>query len=408
MTWIHSPSVQLNSLKRMRQRLVNVTHRCSSGGIGLNTPFGCAPPAAVPRHPPLLALRQGGAGMQHLQPTPPQGTPGLAWGRGPSLVSIRPPGVSGGSGAVEPSGSILECEAPWVMVPVHTVGTGRRRSLCVPQRFLALLVAAVVLVTHPELGSVPSPVTPQPAVPLIKTSNSFGKPGEGSGARTSPPALRPALGMLLWGRLRAGEPRLLPARCLLVPLPARQRSRDRAIMKTSVGAEAGERGDALQMRSWGSRGGSFMYDHVYVSDRLWNGALLRGCAAPGPFICDWLVWSCVMVPSAPCCFSFFTYKHRSQRLGEDELGFVIFTYTLAQKSGQGGELQRLPEERGATIFLILCLGRFFLPRGIQSRQRSGWFTNRERPRTREWSDLHKSADSDSYCSEEFFCNRANT
>lgn len=45
-----------------------------------------------------------------------------------------------------------------------------------------------------------------------------------------------------------------------------------------------------------------------------------------------------MVPSAPCCFSFFTYKHRSQRLGEDELCFVIFTYTLAQKSGQGGEL----------------------------------------------------------------------
>lgn len=39
-------------------------------------------------------------------------------------------------------------------------------------------------------------------------------------------------------------------------------------MKTSVGAEAGERGAALQMRSWGSRGGSFMYDHVYVSDRL--------------------------------------------------------------------------------------------------------------------------------------------
>lgn len=51
------------------------------------------------------------------------------------------------------------------------------------------------------------------------------------------------------------------------PLPARRR-RDRAIMKTSVGAEAGERGAALQMRSWGSRGGSFMYDHVYVSDRL--------------------------------------------------------------------------------------------------------------------------------------------
>lgn len=90
------------------------------------------------------------------------------------------------------------------------------------------------------------------------------------------------------------------------------------------------------MRSWGSRGGSFMYDHVYVSDRLWNGALLRGCAAPGPFICDWLVWSCVMVPSALCCFSFFTYKHRSQRLREDELCFVIFTYTLAQKSGQVG------------------------------------------------------------------------
>lgn len=108
-------------------------------------------------------------------------------------------------------------------------------------------------------------------------------------------------------------------------------------MKTSFGAKAGERGEALQMRSWGSRGGSFMYDHVYVSDRLWNGALLRGCAAPGPFICDWLVWSCVMVPSALCCFSFFTYKHRSQRLREDELCFVIFTYTLAQKSGQVGK-----------------------------------------------------------------------
>lgn len=90
-----------------------------------------------------------------------------------------------------------------------------------------------------------------------------------------------------------------------------------------------------------------------------------------------------MVPSAPCCFSFFTYKHRSQRLGEDELGFVIFTYTLAQKSGQGGELERPPEERGTVVLLILCLGRFRLPRGIQSRLGSGWFTNRERPRTRE-------------------------
>ena len=103
-------------------------------------------------------------------------------------------------------------------------------------------------------------------------------------------------------------------------------------------SEAGERGAALQMRSGGSRGGSLMDDRVCVSDRLWNGALLHGCAAPGPFICDWLVWSCVMVPSALCCFSFFTYKHRSQRLREDELCFVIFTYTLAQKSGQVGKL----------------------------------------------------------------------
>ena len=103
-------------------------------------------------------------------------------------------------------------------------------------------------------------------------------------------------------------------------------------------SEAGERGAALQMRSGGSWGGSLMDDRVCVSDRLWNGALLHGCAAPGPFICDWLVWSCVMVPSALCCFSFFTYKHRSQRLREDELCFVIFTYTLAQKSGQVGKL----------------------------------------------------------------------
>lgn len=82
---------------------------------------------------------------------------------------------------------------------------------------------------------------------------------------------------------------------------------------------------------------SLMYDHVYVSDRLWNGALLRGCAAPGPFMSDWLVWSCVMVPSALCCFSFFTYKHRSQWLRGDEPCFVIFTYTSAQKCGQIGK-----------------------------------------------------------------------
>ena len=53
----------------------------------------------------LLVLRQGGVGMQRLQPTPPQGTAGLPWGCGPSLVSVYLPGLSGSSGALEPPGA---------------------------------------------------------------------------------------------------------------------------------------------------------------------------------------------------------------------------------------------------------------------------------------------------------------
>lgn len=171
------------------------------------------------------------------------------------------------------------------------------------------------------------------------------------------------------------------------------------------------------MRSWGSWGGSFMYDHVYVSDRLWNGALLRGCAAPGPFICDWLVWSCVMVPSALCCFSFFTYKHRSQRLREDELCFVIFTYTLAQKSGQVGKgwkyIQVVYWSSAPTR--IVCLPCLFPYAEFNACWYLNWLTSQEElppplppSKIREWKDLHKCVDGDSYCSEEFFCNWANT
>lgn len=50
-----------------------------------------------------------------------------------------------------------------------------------------------------------------------------------------------------------------------VPLPAAPSQGDYEDVSRSGGRREGA---ALQMRSWGSRGGSFMYDHVYVSDRL--------------------------------------------------------------------------------------------------------------------------------------------
>lgn len=49
------------------------------------------------------------------------------------------------------------------------------------------------------------------------------------------------------------------------PLPAAPSQGDYEDVSRSGGRREGA---ALQMRSWGSRGGSFMYDHVYVSDRL--------------------------------------------------------------------------------------------------------------------------------------------
>lgn len=174
-----------------------------------------------------------------MQLSPPQGTPGLAWAVTPSLVPTPLPMVVGGS-----SGNISGCEV------LGVVGPPVSSSSSVPLSWRLLSSPS-----HRERGSVPSPVTPKPAASPRKPSD----PARGK-HRLQPRALSQ----------RVGEPRLSAARCLLAPLPARRRrqSRDRAIMKTSVGAEAGERGDALQMRSWGSRGGSFMYDHVYVSDRL--------------------------------------------------------------------------------------------------------------------------------------------
>lgn len=58
----------------------------------------------------------------------------------------------------------------------------------------------------------------------------------------------------------AGSPIPVP-----VPLPAAPSQGDYEDVSRSGGRREGA---ALQMRSWGSRGGSFMYDHVYVSDRL--------------------------------------------------------------------------------------------------------------------------------------------
>lgn len=103
-----------------------------------------------------------------------------------------------------------------------------------------------------------------------------------------------------------------------------------------------------------------------------------------------------MVPSAPCCFSFFTYKHRSQRLGEDELCFVIFTYTLAQKSGQGGELAGCvggePWKRFFLFGAVLATFGSVADVGTGAVGRGGAARGAR----------HSPADSDSYCGEEFF------
>jgi len=185
-------------------------------------PFGGAVAVFSVCYPWLLLGRKR---WEHLHPRaqaggcsacsrPCRGDPGVARSCGPS---VRLPGVVGGSVGTEPSESISGC-----VVPAHAPSASG---------------SAALLFSH--LPSSPPPV------------------------RSRGLSLPPQTSQLCWGAPRG---RLRRARSPGPPSPRRRG--DRAIMKTSVGAEAGERGAALQLRSWGSRGGSFMYDHVYVSDRL--------------------------------------------------------------------------------------------------------------------------------------------
>lgn len=191
---------------------------------------------------------------QRLQLSPPQGTPSLAMGMW-SFHGVHP--------SARGAGWLWGARAPWehlgVVVPGHAASvSGSASSL------FSWLLSCSSPIRRRALFL--PPCRPNATASPLKTSNSRGKPPVGRAGRALGASIASGPAPCPGG---AGEPRLSPARCLLAPLPARRRqSRDRAIMKTSVGAEAGERGDALQMRSWGSRGGSFMYDHVYVSDRL--------------------------------------------------------------------------------------------------------------------------------------------
>lgn len=121
---------------------------------------------------PLAGAEAGGARGCSARGRPRRRGPQLGTGLW-SLLAVRPsvpPGGAGGCGGPEPSdGSTSGCEARRV----------RRRFL------------AAVPVPHPEPGSLP----PHPAASPLETSTSFGTPGEGGGARASPPSPRPALGV---------------------------------------------------------------------------------------------------------------------------------------------------------------------------------------------------------------------